>query len=193
MSINADIQSRVQQLPVEQQRFFHEQFEQGEGSPKETADELRKGLIDGSADPHFQVATQLLVAALSDSHSEGKFPTEGEARGGYRDEIKRLRETDPESEVANHLENMLVRLSKKEEADQTRAETVTADMKKHQLKVEQTRLDNYEKAYNEMKAQRISELTKWGHMDAEAAEQQFQQIEHASLSASLKRHHGIAA
>ena len=65
--------------------------------------------------------------------------------------------------------------------------------KKHQLKVEQTRLDNYEKAYNELKAQRISELTKWGHMDAEAAEQQFQQIEHASLSASLKRHHGIAA
>ena len=39
---------------------------------------------------------------------------------------------------------------------------------------------------------RISELTKWGHMDAEAAEQQFQQIEHASLTASLKRHHGIA-
>jgi len=113
--------------------------------------------------------------------------------GGYRTKINRLREIDPEDPVADHLEGMLVHLSEREVADEARIETVTADMKKHQIKVEQTHLDNYEKSYNEMKAQRISELTKWGHMDAEAAEQQFQQIEHASLSVSLKRHHGIAA
>ena len=117
-----------------------------------------------------------IAAALSDSHSESRFPSEQQARGGYRNEIRRLREIDPDDPVATHLESMLVRLSKREVADQARAETVTADAEKHQIKVEQTRLDNYEKAYNEMKAQRISELTKWGHMDAEAAEQLLLQL-----------------
>ena len=64
--------------------------------------------------------------ALSDSHDEGRFPTEYEARGGYRDEINRLREIDLEDPVATHLEDMLVRLSEKEEKDQARAETVSA-------------------------------------------------------------------
>ena len=191
--INSDLLERVQKLPIKQRQHFEELVAGGEDNPRETAEQLREGLIDGTCDPHFQMTTILAAAALSDSHTPDRFPTEEQARGGYRNEIRRLREIDSESEVADHLENMLIRLSEKEEADQARAETVTADMKKHQLKVEQTRLDNYEKAYSEMKAARLSELTLIGQMTLEQAEQQFQQIEHASLSASLKRHHGIAA
>ena len=191
--INSDLLERVQKLPIKQRKHFEELVADGEDNPKATAEQLRETLISGETDPHYQMATMLAAAALGDDHTESRFPSEQEARGGYRTEINRLREIDPDDPVANHLENMLVRLSKKEEKDQARAETVSTDAKKHQLKVEQTRLDNYEQAYSEAKQQRINELTRYGNMDTATAEQQFQQIEHASLSASLKRHHGIAA
>jgi hypothetical protein len=43
------------------------------------------------------------------------------------------------------------------------------------------------------KAQRISELSRWGHLDAAQAEEKFQEVESAQVSASLKRFHGIPA
>jgi hypothetical protein len=53
--------------------------------------------------------------------------------------------------------------------------------------------DCEENAVGEHKQQRIAELGRWGLMDSEQAEERFMEIEHANVSASLKRIHGISA
>jgi hypothetical protein len=60
------------------------------------------------------------IAALNDSHDEGRFPTEAEARGGYQNEIRRLREIDPNDPTAARLEGILNKLSSREETDPSR-------------------------------------------------------------------------
>ena len=107
-------------------------------------------------------------------------------------EIKRLRETDPESEVADHLQGMLDRVRSREQTEMDKAESLSGKAEELRLKWDEEKQAAYKKSYSEAKQRSISELTKWGQMSLEEAEQQFQQIEHASLSASLKRHHGIA-
>ena len=190
--INSDLLERVQKLPIKQRQHFEELVAGGEDNPRETAEQLREGLIDGTCDPHFQMTTILAAAALSDSHTPDRFPTEEQARGGYRNEIRRLREIDPDDPVATHLEAMLVKLSKREVADQARAETVTADAKQHRLKVEQEKRDAFQKAYDDHKASRIAELSRFDLMDAEQAEKRFLQVEHDNIQQSLMRLHGIA-
>jgi hypothetical protein len=191
--INSDVLERVRALPAKQQRRFHDILEDGEDRPKETADKLRKDLSAGKVDKDFLLTSQLAVAALNDSHTPDKFLTEQEARGSYMNEIRRLREIDPDDPTAARLEGILNKLTNREETDRTRAETVKADAEKAHLKADEDRLAAFEKAYAEHKASRIAELSRFSLMDAEQAEARFMEIESAHVSASLKRFHGIPA
>ena len=139
------------------------------------------------------IVSGFFVAELSDSHSEGMFPTEFEARTSYEQEIKRLREIDPEDPVAGHLQGILDRVRSREQIEMDKAEAFRGKAEEFRRKWDEESQADFEKPYDEAKTQRISELTQFGVMTLEQAEQQLQQIEHASLSASLKRHHGIAA
>jgi hypothetical protein len=190
--INPDIQARIQQLPAKQQKHFHELLADGEDNPREAASSLRQALVDGEVDQDYQLTSQLAVAALTDPHDEGRFPTEAEARGGYQNEIRRLRERG-EDGVADHLKATLDRVHDREEKAQTRAEAFRGTAEKIRLKVEQDRLAAFEKAYAEHKASRIAELSRFSLMDAEQAEARFMEVESAHVSASLKRFHGIPA
>jgi hypothetical protein len=193
MSINPDIQARIQSLPAKQQKHFHDLLKDGEDNPRKAASSLRQALFDGEVDQDYQLTSQLAVAALTDPHDEGKFPTETEARGGYQNEIRRLREIDPNDPAANRMQGVLDKLSSREEADQSRAEATREKAEKLQLQREEDQLAAYQKAYADHKAMRVAELGRFSLMDAEQAEERFMQLEHASLSASLKRHHGISA
>ena len=191
--VNSDILERIQKLPIRQRKHFEELVADGEDNPRATAEQLRADLISGETDKDFLMTTQLAVVALSDSHTESRFPSEQEARGGYRNEIRRLREIDPDDPVATHLEAMLIRLSKREEKDIARAETVSADAEQHQLKVAQDAQAAFDAAYAERKQERINELTRFGNMDSATAEAQFLELEHPRISEALARFHGLVA
>jgi hypothetical protein len=138
--INPDIQTRIQQLPAKQQRHFHDLLKDGEDNPRKAASSLRQALFDGEVDQDYQLTSQLAVAALTDPHDEGKFPTETEARGGYQNEIRRLREIDPDDPTAARLEGILNKLSSREATDRTRAETVKKQAEKATSKLMKTGL-----------------------------------------------------
>jgi hypothetical protein len=192
-NINSDVLERVRNLPAKQQKHFHELLADGEDRPREAASSLRQALFDGEVDQDYQLTSQLAVAALTDPHDEGKFPTEAEARGGYQNEIHRLREIDPDDPTAAHLEGILTRISDREEADRTRAEETREKAEKLHVQREADQLASYEAAYSEHKQQRVAELSRFNLMDSEQAEARFMEVEHANVSASLKRIHGIPA
>jgi len=191
--VNSNILERVRALPAAQQKYFHQLPEDGEDNPREAASSLRQALSDGEVDQDYLLASTLAAAALNDPHSPDKFPTETQARQGYRDEINRLRETDEDCPVAAHLEGMLDRLSEREEAAQTKVDEVAQKQEQHQLQQQEAARAAYESSYDARKQERIAELTRWGAMDVQEAEAQFMEIEHPKLSASLMRLHGISA
>jgi hypothetical protein len=191
MSINPDIQTRIQQLPAKQQKHFHQLIKDGESDPQRAAARLRQDLFDSKVDADFLITSQLAVAALNDPKTESHFPTEAEARQSYRNKISELRELDEDSPAADHLQGVLDRLSSRDEAAQARVEAFKGVAEQLRVKADEEKLANYQKAYQKEKTARIAELTKFGTMDAEKAEQQFMDIEHPRISASLMRYHGI--
>jgi hypothetical protein len=195
MNYSNQLEQAVNKLTPQAKQYFGVLIAEAEKNPFKGIKDINEGVTNGGdIEPQFHVAAALARTAI-------KAVIDGKPETVDLDDqtvaLKLIREKIADAEAvgdeaqAERFRAGITKLADKEEKADAKAEAFSGEAEKLRHKWDEERQAAYEKSFAEHKAQRIGELTKWGHLDAAQAEEKFQEVESAQVSTSLKRFHGI--
>jgi phage-related minor tail protein len=194
MNYSDEVQAAVDKLSPQARQYFSILINGAEENPFKSIKDINAGISNGDIEREHHTAAVLARTAIQ-AVIDGRPETVD--LNDRTDALKLIREkiadaeADGDEALAERFRAGLAKLADKEEKADAKAEAFSGEAEKLRHKWDEERQAAYEKSFAEHKAQRIGELTKWGHLDAAQAEEKFQEVESAQVSTSLKRFHGI--
>jgi hypothetical protein len=197
MNYSNQLEQAVNKLTPQAKQYFGVLIAEAEKNPFKSIKDINEGVTNGGdIEPQYHTAAALARTAI---HAVIDGRPETVDLNDRTDALKLIREKIADAEAAGDTELAerfragITKLADKEEKADAKAEAFSGEAEKLRHKWDEERHAAYEKSFAEHRQQRINELTKWGHLDAAQAEEKFQEVESAHVSASLKRYHGIPA
>jgi hypothetical protein len=182
MNYSHQLQAAVDKLSPQARQYFSILINGAEENPFKSIKDINEGISNGEIEREHHttaVLARTAIHAVIDGRPEApELDNQTVALKLIREKIADA-ETAGDEALAERYRAGITKVAETEQAADAKAQAFSGEAEKLRHKWDEERQAAYEKSFAEHRQQRISELSRWGHLDASQAEEKFQEVESA--------------